>query len=169
MIQSLPAAIRDCITSALEAERVIEPEALVEAVMAGNPDLIRAESERLIVDSIRKRVRRALKDMSEDDDSGQLSFPGLSLPAVITIPAENASGFVCLRTDKATFAEIEAGELVRSRPPPSSSTPRNVDRARRRLRTYRAAVKVLRPIMENDPTMTVAEAVVILAGQAVAS
>ena len=60
-----------------------------------------------------------------------------------------------MRTDKATWAHLVAGEQVRTS---------NVDRAAAKLDAYRESMAYLRPIMEQRSNLTVAEAVQIMRG-----
>jgi hypothetical protein len=76
------------------------------------------------------------------------------VPTAIAVPMEKG-GFYYVRTDKATWSQLVAGEQVRAA---------KVERAAAKLDAYRESMAYLRPIMEQHPNLTVAEAVQIMRG-----
>ena len=88
----------------------------------------------------------------KNDQPPLLSLSGLAVPTAIAVPKEKG-GFYYVRTDKATWAQLVAGEHVRAA---------NVDRAAAKHDAYRESMACLRPIMEQHPNLTVAEAVQIM-------
>jgi len=111
------------------------------------PELVDAQAERLVHSHIRHIAKRVLRDISDEDEE-QDSLPGLSLPVAIAVPDDEGE-ILYVRTDQATWAELQAGIWMRDM---------NIKRAMARRKTYLAALKRLQPYMEHDPTCTVADA-----------
>ncbi len=101
------------------------------------------------------RIAKAImKELSENDQPPLLSLSGLAVPTAIAVPKEKG-GFYYVRTDKATWRQLLAGERTRAA---------NVERAAARLDAYRESIAYLRPALERHPNRTVAEAVEIMRG-----
>jgi hypothetical protein len=113
-------------------------------------DVFEREQERLVMEA----AGRIAKAISENDQPPLLSLSGLAVPTAIAVPHEKG-GFYYVRTDKATWTQLLAGERTRAT---------NIERAAARLDAYRESIAYLRPAMERHPNRTVAEAVEIMKG-----
>lgn len=85
---------------------------------------------------------------------GQTFFEGMDLPAFIAVRKTGAEEIYYVRTGNATWADLEAGRQERVN---------NVTAAQTKLEAYDESLYRLRPIMENNPTMTTNEALITLA------
>lgn len=151
---NLTDAIRECAIDLLETEDKVTIEHLVDCAELRHPDAFLAARERLVAEAARRMAKKVLRDLSEDDeDPAQLTLPGLPLPSALAVP-DKSGAFYYVRTDKATWAEVVAGREVRDA---------NVQRAQAKLDNYDDALDALRPLMEHDPTMTVAQAARMMA------
>lgn len=116
------------------------------------PDAVDDERERLIFEAAQRHAKEALRRLSDEAESSassQLRLPDLLLPASIAVLGD-AGDYYYVRTDKATWVELQAGEAEREK---------NLARAQERLDEYRRALDRLRPFMQDDPTATVADAI----------
>ena len=121
------------------------------------PNSSRLERERLIMQAAERIVKQVMKDLTEDDDNGrspsacQLLLLDLALPTAIALAYEDGAGdgFVYVRAGKATWSELVVGGEIRDR---------NVERAQAKHDAYWESVDYLRPVMEKQPNLTVAEA-----------
>ena len=112
-------------------------------------DLFRAEGEHLATKAARRIVKDVLRRLGEDDSVEELTLPDMPLPSVIYVEPPVGEPYY-RRTDLATWAEVQAGLAERER---------NVDRARQKLQQYRTGMKALAPLMADQPTLTVGDAV----------
>jgi hypothetical protein len=117
------------------------------AAAAQHPDLIDAESERLVRNAVRREVKDVLRSMTEDDHA-QASLPGLELPSRLAVRDERGD-VVYVDTHVATLADLDAAEAERAR---------NIAAAQRKLDTFQRSAARLRPYL-TSPTTTIAEAV----------
>ena len=101
--------------------------------------------------------KELLRGMGETEE--QVALPGLGLPAAIAIRREDKSVYY-VRSDKARWSELRSGRQEREQ---------HVSASQARLDEYDTALDRLRPIMENDPNITVAEAVRKLAQEKTAA
>lgn len=122
-------------------------EVVAEAI-ATHADLFAAEGDRLARKAADRIVKDVMRRLGEDDDTDETRLPGLSLPSVIYVDPGDAEPYY-RRTDLATWAEIEAGLAERQR---------NAERAQARIDRYLDGMDRLRPIMADDPAVTVGEA-----------
>ncbi len=148
----------------LDERRRVEATDVVLRARRQHADLFEMETERLIMQAARRIAKEVMKDLSEDDESStssQLTLLDLALPTAIALPAtdEGGDGFTYIRSDKATWSELLVGGNVRDR---------NVERAQAKRDAYWESVDVLRPIMEKQPNLTVAEAMRIIRAGSVA-
>lgn len=139
-------AIRSTAVELSTGQRVTVDE-IAAAAEATHPDLISAESERLVHSAVRREVKDVLRSMSEDDDA-QLALPGLDFPSRLAV-RDAAGAVVYVDTHVATWADLEAAEAERAR---------HVAAASAKLDSFRRGKSRLRPYM-GEPTVTVAEAV----------
>jgi hypothetical protein len=116
-------------------------------VLDSYPELVEAESERLIKGRIREISKRVLRELS-DEDEHQAVLPGFALPATIAVPREDGE-FVYVRTDTATWVDLQAGVLTRNL---------NIKRAVEKRQAYLRILDRLKPWMAKSPDMTVQEA-----------
>lgn len=120
---------------------------ICESFMDSNPDLVDTHRDRLVRDAIHRAITAQFRAMA-NDDSMQLSLPGLYLPTAIPVPLNDGTiGYVA--TEHATWSDLLAGERWREE---------NLSRAQARLDDYRGSLRYLRPLMENRPKLTVAGA-----------
>jgi hypothetical protein len=146
---NLTDAIRECAVDLLETEDKVTIEHLVDCAELRHPDAFLAARDKLVAEAARRKAKRVLRDLSEDDDDpAQLAIPGLPLPSAIAVP-DKTGAYYYVRTDKATWGEVVAGRDVRDR---------NLQRAQAKLDNYDDALDALRPLMESDPLITVAAA-----------
>lgn len=152
---TITSILRDCATDLLETEPTVTVEQVVNCAYRRHGDEFAAESERLVLASARTIVANLLRDLSDDEDDAQLSFPGLDLPSAICVQTPDGTYYV--RTDKATWLELLAGRDLRMV---------NVQRAQAKLALYDESVERLREVMEADASLTVAEAIEKMAAKA---
>lgn len=130
-------AIRETWDRALDEDRVVSIPTLSSDFIAMNRDLVNAQADVLI----RRAVIRAFTALAraDADASGQLSLFGF--PSVIAVPAQDRDDeYDYMRTAKATFADLEAGESIRVA---------NVVAAQAKLDAYRGALERVRSEMEG--------------------
>lgn len=152
-------AIKECALDLLATEDKVTIGHLVDCAEIRHPDVFLAARENLVAIAARSAAKKVLRDLSDDeDDPAQAAFPGLELPSAIAVPADDG-GFFYIRTDKATWVQLVAGRAVRET---------NVLRALAKLDTYDDSLDRLRPMMEHDPLMTVADAARVMASDAAA-
>lgn len=139
-----------CAIDLLETEENVTVDQVVGCAWKNHADEFAAERDRLVWDAARRVCKDVLRALSEDDDADgpQLQLPGLTLPSTIAVPTDSGD-FVYVRSDKATWAQLLAGRMVRER---------HVQAATRKLDLYDEALAMLRPLMEGDETCTVREA-----------
>lgn len=70
------------------------------------------ERERLLMESAGRIAKANMKELSENDQP-TLSLSGLAVPTAIAVPMVKG-GFYYVRTDKATWAQLVAGEQART-------------------------------------------------------
>ena len=116
-------------------------------------DVFEREQEHLLMEAADRIAKAIMKELSENDQP-TLSLFGLAVPTAIAVPMERGS-FYYVRADKATWSQLVAGEQVRTA---------NVERAAAKLDAYRESMGYLRPLMEQNPHLTVAQAVQIIRG-----
>lgn len=138
--------LRECMTDLLDTEPNTTVEHIVRCAYKNNPDVFADRAEEMMLDSARALVRAMLRETSEDDD--QLTFVGVGLPSTICVQTPDGTYYV--RSDKARWHELQAGRNLRFD---------NVTSAQRKLDAYEAVLEDLRPLMEHNETLTVADAV----------
>lgn len=144
---NVTAVLRECATDLLETEPNVTVEQVVGCAYRRHGDAFAEAQQQMVLAAARAIVAKLMRDLT-DDDADQLALPGLALPSAIAIPAPDGTYYV--RSDKATWDELVAGREVRVA---------NVSAAQTKLDAYDESVETLRPFMENDPTITVADAV----------
>lgn len=154
MSPTFKSILYDAATSLLESRDRVEARDVVQKARMLHADVFEREQERLVMEAAGRIAKAIMKELSENDQPPLLSLSGLAVPTAIAVPEENG-GFYYVRTDKATWSHLVAGEQVRTC---------NVDRAAAKLDAYRESMAYLRPIMEQHPHLTVAEAVQIMRG-----
>lgn len=131
----------------LSTGRRVTIDEIATAAEAAHPDLIDAESDRLVRNAVRREIKDVLRSMAEDDHE-QVALPGMDFPSRLAV--RDASGAaVYVDTHIATLADLEAAEAERAR---------NVSAAQAKLDTFTLGVRRLRPYL-TSPGTTVAEAV----------
>lgn len=143
--RSLHEAISRTATEVLSEGRCTVQEIALR-VEHGYPSLVEAEAGRLVHQHIKHIARRVMRELTEEDD--QDALPGLALPVVIAVPHEDGE-IRYIRTDRATWGDLQAGMWLRDE---------NIKRAVARRKSYLATMNRLRPHMEGDPKLTVADA-----------
>lgn len=145
---SIHTILRDCALDLLATEREVEVEKVVTCAWRNHPDEFAAEQQRMILAAATRAAKEVLRGLSDEDDPGdEPRLPGLDLPYCIAVPRGDT--FVYVHTEKATWDDLVAGEQIRAD---------NVDRAQRKLDSYRKALRRLQPLMEHRPDLTVAAA-----------
>lgn len=127
---------------------------IVEQFMTSYPELIEEAKENLMLRQLTNEVRSILSAGAYTPTT-QLFFEGMDLPAYIAVRHRD-SETTYIRTNSATLADLEAGEVERRE---------NVAHAQVALNTYRLSVDRVRPIMIGNPSMTVDEALTILSAR----
>lgn len=144
---SVHSILRTCATDLLDTEPTVTVEQVVNCAYRRHGGEFTDAAEKLILASARAIVANLMRDLSSDEGDAQLTLPGLDLPSALAIPAPSGTYYV--RTDKATWTELVLGREVRAE---------NVDRAQAKLDAYDESLETLRPVMEDDPTLSVADA-----------
>lgn len=142
-------ALRECALDLLATEDRVEIDHLVDCAEQRYPDAFVDETARLVRNAARNTAKKLLRDLAEDDDGDQLRLPGLILPTALAVPAENGDGYYYVRTDKATWPQVEAGRHIREV---------NVERAQAKLDAYDDSMGKLSPLMAHDWSLTVGDA-----------
>jgi hypothetical protein len=153
MSRSLNSILYDAATSLLSRDRVETRDVVRKARML-HGDVFEREQERLVTEAAGRIAKAIMKELSENDQPPLLSLSDLAVPTAIAVPHEKG-GFYYVRTDKATWTQLLAGERTRTA---------NIERAAARLDAYRESIAYLRPAMEKHPNLTVAEAVQLIRG-----
>ena len=151
---SLRNLFREIAIDMFENGRTVIPDDIIRTSMVEHPDDFATESDRLVRNAAKREVTDVLKDLTDDDGTGQLTIPGLSLPTVIAIPIEG--GYVYKPSAVCGWVDVVAGRAVRAD---------NVSAAQAKLDNYDDNINRLRPVMEGT-SLTVAEAARILLGEA---
>jgi hypothetical protein len=154
-------ALNEAAVALLDRQHRVWPREVVAHARNLHAELFELERERLVMQAAERIAKQVMKDLTEDDDDGrspsacQLVLLDLALPTAIALPDEEGAGdgFVYVRADKATWSELVAGGEIRDR---------NVERAQAKRDAYWESVDYLRPIMEQQPELTVAEALRII-------
>lgn len=164
---SLYSVLNDAAVALLDRQHRVWPREVVVHARHLHAELFQLERERLIMQAAERIAKQVMKDLTEDDDHGrspsacQLVLLDLALPTAIALPEEEGTGegFVYVRTDKATWSDLLAGGEIRDL---------NVERAQAKRDAYWESVDYLRPVMEQQPNLTVAEALRIIRPEQVA-
>lgn len=144
---NVTAVLRECATDLLDTEEHVTVEQVIGCAYRRHSDTFADAAEQLVLASARTIVAKLMRDLAENDDE-QLAFPGLAgLPSAIAVPTDDGTYYV--RSDKATWPELLVGRQLRAD---------NVEAARRKLDAYNETLEVLRPFMEADANLTVADA-----------
>lgn len=154
-------ALNEAAVALLDRQHRVWPREVVAYARNLHAELFELERERLVMQAAERLAKQVMKDLTEDDDDGrsptacQLVLLDLALPTAIALPDEegDGDGFVYVRVDKATWSELLTGGQTRDR---------NVERAQAKRDAYWESVDYLRPIMEKQPNLTVAEALQII-------
>ena len=154
MTPTLKSFLHEAATSLLESRDRVEARDVVLKARMLHADVFEREQERLLMEAAGRIAKAIMKELSENDQPPLLLLSDLAVPTAIAVPME-AGGFYYVRADKATWAQLVAGEQVRAA---------NIERAAAKLDAYRESMAYLRPIMERHPNLTVAEAVKIMRG-----
>lgn len=139
--------LRECAVDLLGTEPNVTVERIVSCAWSRHSDAFAEATTQMINQAAREIVANLLRDLTEDEEQDQLTLPGLGLPSAIAVQTPDGTYYV--RSDKATWPELQAGRKVRVE---------NVARAAARLDDYDEALANLAPIMEADHAITVADA-----------
>ena len=96
-----------------------------------------------------RRSTRTFRRSRTANRAPRVRFPDFKLPAEIAVSNEDGE-YSYVPSHLAHWDDIEAGHCVRLR---------GLERAEQRLRVYEQTMERLRPLMEADPELTVAEAI----------
>lgn len=140
--------VRETWDQALDEGRVVAVGTVADKVIEDHTDLVQQEAAALI----RRSIVRWIKDLARNEAEAAGALTLFGFPAVIAVPANGYASddddYVYMRSLKATWPDIEAGELLRVD---------NVRRAQARLDQYRGAKEEVRPLMEGT-SKTLADA-----------
>lgn len=136
----------------------IEPTALVARFLGEHAEDLKEDMEGMMRREAMREVQSYFSS-ARFEPPQQLIFEGMDLPHFIAV-RHRGRETTFIKTELATFADLLAGELERIE---------NVANARAKLLAYQESVERLRPIMKGNPTMTVAQAIHILAEQSEAA
>lgn len=132
------AAVREAWEAALDDDRSVSIPVVADDFIEANEMLVREYSDVLIRRALIKEFTALARGAA--DSTGQMTLFGF--PSVIAIPASDRDDeYDYMRTAKATFADLEAGESVRVA---------NVVAAQAKLDSYRGALERVRPAMEGS-------------------
>lgn len=134
MPDTLNAVIRHTAAHLLDRHPGTTPDEIFDHAWANHRDVMTGESERLIRNAGIRIAKEVMRNLSSDDQDGQQRLPGVDLPSAIAVPI--ADGYVYVRSDKATLAQLDAGRTVRVG---------NVEAAAAALDRYDRAIERLRP------------------------
>jgi hypothetical protein len=148
---SVRSLLRECAADLLDTEPSVTVEHVVQCAYGRHGDVFAAEADRMVLQSARTLVAQMMRELVEDDDD-QLSLAGIGLPSAICVQSPDGTYYV--RSDKATWPELQAGRFTRVS---------NIHSAQRKLDMYDSRLDQLAPLMEHDPTLTVADAVRLMA------
>lgn len=145
--------VRECAEALLDSGNGRpSPEHITEEVFARYSTEVEEELAHQGRQHVRRIVRDVVKRMGlEDADESQMSFFGL--PSIINVVSGDGSYVV--RAERAVWDEVSAGQQQRID---------NVAAAQAKLDAYRGAMAELRPYMETDQQVTVAQALRLRAG-----
>lgn len=140
------AVLRECAVDLLDTEPHVTVEQIVGCAYRRHGDSFTEATQQMVLQAARDITAKLMRDLTDDDE--QLALPGVAgLPSAIAVQTENGTYYV--RADKANWSELQAGRRVRSD---------NVAAAQAKLDVYDETLDLLRPFMENDETVTVADA-----------
>lgn len=143
------AVLRECAVDLLETEPNVTVERIVGCAYRRHGETFAEHAETMVLAMARTIVAKLLRDLTDDDGDEQMAFPGFGgLPSAIAVQSPEGTYYV--RADKATWPELLAGRDVREE---------NVARAQVKLDAYNDTLDELRPFMEADHRVSVAEAV----------
>lgn len=138
---SLGSHINELIEDALDG--MIRPVDLLDQFIDRYPDEFLEEGDRLARQGLLRKIKDALKKLSDDVDTGQQALPGLGLPRVIAVPEGETGEFYYRDTRLASREELLAGRVTRIR---------NIQAAQLKLDEYDDALAALDPYMgESQP------------------
>lgn len=130
-------AVREAWEAALDDDRAVSIPVITDDFIEANGLLVREYSDVLIRRALIKEFTALARGAA--DATGQMTLFGF--PSVIAIPAtDRDTEYDYMRTAKATFADLEAGESV---------WVANVVAAQAKLDAYRGALERVRPSMEG--------------------
>lgn len=145
---NIHAVLRECATDLLETEPRVTVEQVVGCAYRRHGDAFIEAREQLVLAAARAIVAKLMRDLAEDDGE-QLAFAGFGgLPSALAIPDPDGTYYV--RADKAVWHEVVSSREVRAI---------NAAAVVASLNAYDETMEQLRPFMESNPEMTVAEAV----------
>jgi hypothetical protein len=154
MSTTLKSILRDAAVSLLDSRDRVEAKDVVQRARMRHGHIFEREQERLLMEAAGRIAKQIMKELSENDEPPLIDLFGLAVPTAIAVPKEEG-GFYYVRTDKATWSQLVAGEQTRAA---------NVERALAKLDGYRESMAYLRPAMEHHPSRTVAEAMKVMRG-----
>jgi len=151
---NIHAVLRECATHLLDSEDEVTVDHVIDYAYELHGDTFIEHQQQMVRSAAKTIVAKLMRDLSADD-AEQLSFPGFpGLPSAIAVRGE--SGTYYKRHDKCNLFEVEVGRLVRSD---------NATAALKKLDQYDEALELLRPYMQHDPRMTVADAIRAMNGE----
>lgn len=152
---NLTEAVRACAVELLTTEDTVSTDKVVSCALSRYPDVFADEYDRLVMSEARRRAKHVMASLvdDDDDDNGQLTLPGLALPTAICVPISlrdpDQDGFEYVASAKANWPQLVAGRQLRAD---------NVERARVKLAAYDESLALLQPVMEEDHTLSAADA-----------
>jgi hypothetical protein len=104
--------LRECAVDLLDTEPQVTIGQVVNCAYRRHGDAFNEAAEAMILAAAKDIVRDVLRDLSEDEEAPeQLSLDGMAFPSAIAVATPDGTYYV--RTDKATWPELEAGRSSR--------------------------------------------------------
>lgn len=149
--------LRECRDACLAATGSCLASEVLNFALANYGPELREHQEEAMRREYLSMLKALLKETSEDDgvDSGastQLPLPGFDPPTTMAVLQADGEYLYVLFL-RMTWEQMQGAIEERDR---------NMDRVRKRRADLRRKARVLRPYMENNPSMTVQDALVLL-------
>lgn len=149
-------SLRDFVDARAEEGRLVVPALASEFALSHRVELVE-DAEAHMLRRVTHEIRSYLQGNSAKQY--QLSLPGMGLPPFIAVRNAGSKDAEYVRTSDATWTDLLAGREERIN---------NVSAASAKLKDYDDSLDRLAPLMATSPTMTVAEAIYLMARGSVA-
>ncbi len=146
MRKTLRSVSREVIEECLERGTEVGVDHMITVARTRHSDLFATESERLLMQALRREFKSLLDDMSKTSE--QLVIPGINLPAALALPRDGKVKYK--RIDKANWSDLVLGRAVRYQ---------HIVASQASLDEYDRSMEHLAPIMKQDPDILVGDAI----------